>query len=60
MHRSGAARRTFSLARHTTGYGHIFQGALKVFRSSKIDPALDVIRHAERNAFRANLVSSRA
>jgi REP-associated tyrosine transposase len=42
--------------RHTTGYGHIYQGRFKSFPVEQDQAALNVIRYMERNALRANLV----
>jgi putative transposase len=42
--------------RHTTGYGHIYQGRFKSFPVEQDQAALNVIRYVERNALRANLV----
>ena len=43
--------------RHTTGYGHIYQGRFKSFPVEQDQAALNVIRYVERNALRAQLVS---
>jgi putative transposase len=42
--------------RHTTGYGHIYQGRFKSFPVEQDQAALNVIRYVERSALRANLV----
>ena len=42
--------------RHTTGYGHIYQGRFKSFPIEQDQSLLNVLRYAERNALRANLV----
>ena len=42
--------------RHTTGYGHIYQGRFKSFPVEQDQAALNVIRYVERNALRAHLV----
>ena len=42
--------------RHTTGYGHIYQGRFKSFPVEQDQAALNVIRYVERNALRANLI----
>ncbi len=44
--------------RHTTGYGHIYQGRFKSFPVEQDQAALNVIRYVERNALRANLVDT--
>ena len=44
--------------RHTTGYGHIYQGRFKSFPIEQNQAALNVIRYVERNALRANLVDN--
>lgn len=42
--------------RHTTGYGHIYQGRFKSFPIEQDQSLLNVLRYVERNALRANLV----
>ena len=42
--------------RHTTGYGHIYQGRFKSFPIEQDESLLNVLRYVERNALRANLV----
>ena len=42
--------------RHTTGYGHIYQGRFKSFPVEQDQAALNVIRYVERNALRAHIV----
>ena len=42
--------------RHTTGYGHIYQGRFKSFPIEEDESLLKVVRYVERNALRANLV----
>ena len=42
--------------RHTTGYGHIYQGRFKSFPIEQDQSALNVLRYVECNALRANLV----
>ena len=42
--------------RHTTGYGHIYQGRLKSFPIQEDESLLKAVRYVERNALRANLV----
>jgi REP element-mobilizing transposase RayT len=42
--------------RHTTGYGHIYQGRFKSFSVEQDQAALNVTRYVGRNASRANLV----
>ena len=42
--------------RHTTGYGHIYQGRFKSFPIEQDESLLNVPRYVERNALRANLV----
>ena len=42
--------------RHTTGYGHIYQGRFKSFPIEQDESLLKVVRYVERNALRANLV----
>ncbi|HEV8726036.1 MAG TPA: transposase [Candidatus Binatia bacterium] len=42
--------------RHTTGYGHIYQGRFKSFPIEQDEALLNVLRYVERNALRANLV----
>ena len=42
--------------RHTTGYGHIYQGRFKSFAVEQDESLLKVLRYVERNALRANLV----
>ena len=43
--------------RHTTGYGHIYQGRFKSFPVEEDQAALNVIRYVEHNALRAQLIS---
>ena len=42
--------------RHTTGYGHIYQGRFKSFPIEEDESLLKVVRYVERNALRANFV----
>ncbi len=42
--------------RHTTGYGHIYQGRFKSFPIEQDESLLNVLRYVERNALRTNLV----
>jgi REP-associated tyrosine transposase len=42
--------------RHTTGYGHIYQGRFKSFPIEQDQSLLNVLRYVERNALQANLV----
>ena len=42
--------------RHTTGWGHVYQGRFKSFPTEQDEPLLVVLRHVERNALRAKLV----
>jgi putative transposase len=42
--------------RHTTGYGHIYQGRFKSFPIEQGEALLGVLRYVERNALRAKLV----
>ena len=42
--------------RHTTGFGHIYQGRFKCFPIEQDQSLLNVLRYVERNALRANLV----
>ena len=42
--------------RHTTGYGHTYQGRFKSFPIEQDESLLNVLRYVERNALRANLV----
>ncbi len=42
--------------RHTTGWGHVYQGRFKSFPIEQDEPLLMVLRYVERNALRANLV----
>jgi len=42
--------------RHTTGYGHIYQGRFKSFPIEQDQSLLTVLRYVECNALRANLV----
>jgi putative transposase len=42
--------------RHTTGYGHIYQGRFKSFPIERDESLLNVLRYVERNALRANLI----
>ena len=42
--------------RHTTGYGHIYQGRFKSFSVEQDQAALNVTRYVGRDASRANLV----
>lgn len=42
--------------RHTTGYGHIYQGRFKSFPIEQGESLLNVLRYVERNALRAKLV----
>ncbi len=43
--------------RHTTGYGHIYQGRFKSFPIQEDESLLRAVRYVERNALRANLVT---
>ncbi len=42
--------------RHTSGYGHIYQGRFKSFPIEQDESLLVVLRYVERNALRAKLV----
>ena len=43
---------------HETGYGHLYQGRFKSFPVQTDEYFYQVVRYVERNALRANLVSS--
>ena len=43
--------------RHTTGYGHIYQGRFKCFPIQQDESLLRAVCYVERNALRANLVA---
>ena len=45
--------------RHTTGYGHIYQGRFKSFPIEQDESLLTVRRYVERNPLRAGLVAPR-
>jgi putative transposase len=47
----------WSRARRRVGYGHVYQGRFKSFPVELEDYFYRVVRYAERNALRANLVS---
>lgn len=42
--------------RHTTGWGHVYQGRFKSFPIERDEHLLTVVRYMERNPLRANLV----
>jgi putative transposase len=42
--------------RHTTGYGHIYQGRFKSFPIEQDQSLLNVLRYVERNALRAHFI----
>lgn len=44
--------------RHTTGYGHIYQGRFKGFPFEQDESLRNVLRYVERTALQANLVLS--
>jgi hypothetical protein len=51
-----ATQKSLHAHRHTTGYGHIYQGRFKSFPIEEDESLLKVLRYVERNALRANLV----
>ncbi len=55
LNRGNARRRVF-YKKHYHGSGHIWQGRFKSFPIAEDDHLLTVLRYAERNPLRANLV----